>query len=184
MPRLPRRKRAGEEAAKAQPLVDSLMDEILGAIPSPWRFEDFVAFVAQRRGKPIELRPIDAVLLDGAPCGWSVDYEEGDIVYYAVNTAESHSRFISYHECAHLLCGHTGTERARESILELAPDVDQEKARDWFCRTDFDDPQEVEAEMLALRLHRYDIDTLNLRSTDPAAAARVVRFNNLLGGLS
>ncbi|MDH6283955.1 hypothetical protein [Prescottella agglutinans] len=180
---LPRRKQADDATEKVHVRIDKMMSEILDSIPSPWRFEDFCEYVADRRGKPIELRPIDAVLLDGAPCGWSVDYEASDIIYYAVNTAADHSRFISYHECAHLLFGHTGTERARQAIVDLAPELDRDKVRNALGRTDFKDPQETEAEILALRLHRYDMDMFDLRATDPAAAARVVRFRKLLGGL-
>ncbi|MCQ4120728.1 hypothetical protein [Rhodococcus tibetensis] len=138
-------------------------------MPGPWSFEEFCRWLSRRRGKPIELRPLNADLLDGAPCGWSVDCEDVDIIYYAVSTAKLHSRFISYHECAHLLFGHEGTPSDCQAFVQLAPDIAPDAIRNALGRTDYDEPQEQEAELLAMSLLRHDEDRLLTRRgrTDP-----------------
>lgn len=82
--------------------------EVIGelTIPNPFDLDEFVAMVAQRRGKRIEL--IRANLGATAPCGMLVGTVDVDYVCYASNTTVLHARHIVVHELGHLLFGHLG----------------------------------------------------------------------------
>lgn len=169
----------------ARKRVDELLVEIHESMPGPWSFEEFRTWLSRRRGVPIEIRPRPDDQHVDAPCGWTLVCEDRDIVYYPLDTPETRSRFITYHEFAHLLFNHDDGETDRQALArELAPDVDPELVKKVFGRTNYDRPEEQEAELLALHLLRNDVEHLGIgvRSSNPKVATRVGRALRLLRG--
>ena len=75
----------------------------------------------------------------------------------------------------------------------IAPDIDpalvervlrsiDDDELEVLGRTDYERPQEQEAELLGMALRRNDVDYLGIRSADPKVAARVGRARRMLRG--
>lgn len=73
-------------------------------LPDPFDAETFLALLAERRGRPIEVLPVavDA----GVPCGLLVTTDHADYILCTPGTSALHRQHILVHEAAHLLCGH------------------------------------------------------------------------------
>lgn len=122
-------------------------------IDLPFDSTAFVARLAQRRGRPIELVPIHA--LPASPCGLLLSTDHADYLCYAVNTSPLHREHILLHEAGHLVCGHTGPSTVDALPAALLPHLSGELVRRVLGRTSFDDVQERQAELFAsLVLHR------------------------------
>ncbi|MCZ4589640.1 ImmA/IrrE family metallo-endopeptidase [Rhodococcus opacus] len=174
-----------QTAPDARERVDELLTEIHDAMPGPWSFDEFRTWLSRRRGVPVEMRPRPDDQHVDTPCGWTLVCEDRDIVYYPLDTPETRARFITYHEFAHLLFNHEDGETDRRTLVEqLAPDVNPDLVKKVFGRTNYDRPEEQEAELLALHLLRNDIEHLGIgvRSTNPRVATRVGRALRLLRG--
>ncbi|MHB9857100.1 ParH-like protein [Streptomyces sp. YIM S03343] len=123
-------------------------------LPDPFDAETFLALLAERRGRPIEVLPVavDA----GIPCGLLVTTDRADYILCTPGTSALHRQHILVHEAAHLLCGHD-----RSPVLEapgvrvLLPGLSPSLVRRVMGRTVYAEPAEQEAELLAsLILHR------------------------------
>ena len=85
-------------------------------VPVPFDPWDFCAHVAEKRGRPIHILPMD-VSEAAAPCGLWLETEKAD--YFAVDP--SAPRFLQghilLHELSHLLCNHRGRLQLDASLL-------------------------------------------------------------------
>lgn len=114
-------------------------------VPDPFDLDEFCAEIADRRGRPLILRPVPGLSAD-APCGLWVGTERADHVFYDPGTSPLHAEHIVLHELSHILCGHSGADAA---IGRLFPDLDPGSVRRVLGRVAYTDGQEREAEMLA-----------------------------------
>jgi hypothetical protein len=122
-------------------------------IALPFDSAEFVARLARRRGRRIELVPIHA--RSATPCGILLSTDHADYLCYAVNTSPLHREHILLHEAGHLACGHTGQSATDLIPTVLLPHLSGELVRRVLCRSSFDDDQERQAELFAsLILHR------------------------------
>jgi hypothetical protein len=122
-------------------------------IDLPFDSAEFVARLARRRGRRIELVPIHA--RSATPCGILLSTDQADYLCYAVNTSPLHREHILLHEAGHLVCGHTGPSTMDVVPTALLPHLSDELVRRVLCRSSFDDAQERQAELFAsLILHR------------------------------
>ncbi|WP_139281933.1 hypothetical protein [Rhodococcus zopfii] len=166
---------------EVQDRVNVMLSEIDQALPGLWNFDDFRAWLSERRGVPLEIRTVPGGMDPDSPCGWTIVCEDRDIIYSS--NAVRQGRVVSYHECAHLLFDHSSSGEDRQLLGEcLAPDVDPELIKKILGRTDYDRPQEQEAELLAMRLWRRDVEYFGIRSTNRQVATRVGRARLLLRG--
>lgn len=115
-------------------------------LPSPFDPAAFVALLAERRGRPIELLPI--TVRHSLPCGLLATTDRADYILYAADTTALHRQHIVLHETAHLLWGHAGTSDPA-SLGLLTPHLTGSLVRRVLGRTVYTEPQEQEAEFLA-----------------------------------
>jgi hypothetical protein len=154
-------------------------------LPEPFDAEAFVAGLAARRGRPIELLPVSAP--SGGPCGLLMSTERADYILVPANTTALHRRHILLHEIGHLLCGHAGPDAGADGTAidaahgELMPHLSPELVRRVLGRTTYSEVEEQEAELvaslLAQRVRRGAVPAPDAEIPDGVA-----RFGNLLGG--
>ncbi|MFI2239400.1 hypothetical protein [Streptomyces chrestomyceticus] len=99
-------------------------------IPHPFDLRDFCASIAQQRGRPLLLLPLDGSPNPDFPCGMWIGLDTADLVFYEATAAGILRVQIILHEISHMLLGHVapqlgGSEDAREE--ELAAMSDQFK---------------------------------------------------------
>ncbi|WP_040781909.1 hypothetical protein [Nocardia pneumoniae] len=127
-------------------------------IPYPWDTTEYVARVAEYRGRPITMCPIDVGALSGTGCGtgsglW-IAREDDDVIMYGADT-EWHADHIIAHELGHMLLGHGETASGPGdgaddlSLRELMPSLSLETIRGVLRRQDYDSECERAAETFA-----------------------------------
>ncbi|MEW1859807.1 MULTISPECIES: ParH-like protein [unclassified Streptomyces] len=124
-------------------------------LPRPFDELALIARLAARRGRPIELIPVDA--LPNLPCGLLMVTDQADCIVYATDTSTLHQRHILLHEAAHLVCGHdrvepvpgAGGRDVPPGSRALLPHLPDALVRRVLGRTVYSEPQEHEAELLA-----------------------------------
>ncbi|PYC68437.1 ParH-like protein [Streptomyces tateyamensis] len=132
-------------------------------LPVPFDAARFIAALAERRGRPIDLVPVTG--RPQLPCGLLVTTDTADCILYAADTTELHQQHILLHEAAHLICGHPESAPAAASAARtLLPNLSGALVARVLGRTVYREPQEREAELLAsMILHRAQ------QSVGPAA---------------
>lgn len=146
-------------------------------MPSPWSLDGFVHNLADRRGRPIELRAAHfEVLRDGnRTSGMWVEEPALDVIYWDVTLPALREAAIA-HEIAHMVLDHPRRVlTARDDDDLVAPRGEAtsgqpESARVLF-RHDYEADIEKEAEALGTLLV-YDIAQRQLRRT-PSTIVRV-----------
>ncbi|MEV4738741.1 regulator component [Streptomyces sp. NPDC049555] len=124
--------------------------ERLERLNLPHRFgtQQLCDAVAELRGKPIVLRPMDTATTGDLPCGIRVETATADILYFERGTSALHQMHILAHEIGHVLCDHPGS-------LSLGGDADQALGLNptlvqrMSGRTSYRNDDEREAEMMA-----------------------------------
>jgi hypothetical protein len=118
-----------------------------GGIPDPFTLDEFVARLAARRGRRIELHPNDYV--PGGVCGIWLELADVDIIVYA-RTALLHQEHIVLHEVGHMLGNHRGQAERQDDLMRiLMPDLDPAMVQSLLNRSSYTDTEEQEAELLA-----------------------------------
>jgi hypothetical protein len=122
-------------------------------VPKPFDFEAFVRTIGSRRGRRIELIPVEAQ--PGNPCGLLVSTDRCDYIFYAANTTPLHQLHIQCHELAHLLRGHGGTSALdTEAAALLMPSLPASLIERVLGRTAYSTENEQDAELLASLIMR------------------------------
>lgn len=130
-------------------------------IPQPFDLNEFCTAIAEQRGRPLLLLPLDGPPNPDLPCGIWIGLDVADLVFYETTAADVLKVQITLHEIAHMLLGHVAPE------LETAGDVTRDEltaASDHFER------------ILARTTHALDeIDTpdLPIAAVLRAEAARI-----------
>ncbi|MET8427835.1 hypothetical protein [Nocardia sp. NPDC004860] len=127
-------------------------------IPYPWDTREYVARVAEHRGRPITLCPIDPGALSGSGCGtgsgaW-IARENDDVIMYGAET-DWHADHIIAHELGHMLLGHGNdgggsTQDATDLPLDkLMPSLSLSAIQSVLRRRDYSTDRERDAETFA-----------------------------------
>lgn len=150
------------------------------ALPRPFDELALIARLADRRGRPIELIPVDA--LPNLPCGLLMVTDQADCIVYATDTSVLHQRHILLHEAAHLICGHHETAPAASAAAQvLLPHLSPALVRRVLGRSVYTEPQEQEAELVAsLILTRTAHQAGSARPAPPPHPQRA-RLDRLFG---
>lgn len=119
-----------------------------GALPTPFDAVELIARLAERRGRPIELIPLDG--RPDVPCGLLMVTDHADCILYSTETTALHQQHILLHEAAHLVCGHdTAAPVGASAARTLLPHLPDSLVQRVLGRTVYSEPQEREAELLA-----------------------------------
>lgn len=143
-------------------------------IPAPFDARAFAARIAERRGRPIHILPMDTSDAT-APCGLWLATAKADYIVVDDRAPRVLREHILLHELAHLLCDHTGQLRldaARLTFDQLDPAM---VARVLGRTSRYPDAQEREAEGVASVISRFaarrsPVPRPRGGTTDPAAA--------------
>ncbi|MBU8820756.1 hypothetical protein KL864_33340 [Mycolicibacterium goodii] len=140
-------------------------------IPFPWDRNVFIQRIAEMRGRPIHLIPVDTATLEGSPCGLWLIREHDDLILHEVGTSEYHVDQIVCHEIGHMVLGHgrdqtIDPDRNREQSLrnKVLAEVDPDSVQAVLGRTNYATDQERDAEMFANILMIAAADTADERS--------------------
>ncbi|WP_328923797.1 hypothetical protein OG429_03590 [Streptomyces sp. NBC_00190] len=79
-------------------------------IPQPFDLEVFCEGIAEQRGRPLVLLPLDGPPDPALPCGIWLGLEVADLVFYDAVAAEILKVQIVLHEISHMLLGHVAPE--------------------------------------------------------------------------
>ncbi|WP_225978671.1 ImmA/IrrE family metallo-endopeptidase [Gandjariella thermophila] len=111
--------------------------------------EALVAELAERRGRPIELRVLPAGAA-GSACGLWIGTATRDEIFVEENTSSFHREHIVLHEIGHMLCEHeAGHSDEHGTIRQLLPDLSPALISRILGRTNYTSEQEQEAELVA-----------------------------------
>ncbi|MEU7162642.1 hypothetical protein [Streptomyces chrestomyceticus] len=96
-------------------------------IAHPFDLQDFCASIAQQRGRPLLLLPLDGSPDPDFPCGMWIGLDTTDLVFYEATAAGILRVQIILHEVSHMLLGHVapqleGGEDASEEELAAMSD--------------------------------------------------------------
>jgi len=115
---------------------------------SRFNVADFVAWVAGRRGRPIQLVPW---LLPPELFGAWIEGDKADYIFYEAEPLHVHTVHILLHELCHILLGHKTAKVGRDlsKFLQAGVGADQPALSALFRKTSLTDEQETEAETLS-----------------------------------
>lgn len=154
-------------------------------LPHPFDVEEFIASLAVRRGRHIEIVPVAAK--PNLPCGIVLTTLDADLILYRADTTALHREHILLHEAAHILCGHNGAANGgaggpdgrsdngsdsgafTAAARQLMPHLSPELIRNVLGRTVYREPEEREAELIAT-LIRQRVERRRDAAADAAAA--------------
>jgi hypothetical protein len=118
-------------------------------LPRPFTVDALVAELAERRGRPIELRILPAGTAGNA-CGLWIGTDTRDEIYVEENTSPFHREHIVLHEIGHMLCEHEANHQDEHGSLgRLLPDLSPALISRILGRTNYTSEQEQEAELVA-----------------------------------
>ncbi|MFJ5938595.1 regulator component [Streptomyces sp. NPDC093071] len=130
-------------------------EEQIDLLRLPHRFStrELCKAIADRRGKPIILKPLNTLGAVDAPCGIRLETPSADLLFYEEGTSVHHQRHILTHELCHVYCDHPGslevdTRTAR--ILGVNPTLVMRMSG----RTRYSTPEERQAETMASVVRR------------------------------
>jgi hypothetical protein len=131
---------------RCQSVVDRL------DLPDPFDAEAFIAALARKRGRPVELIGVPA--RPDRPCGLLITTASADLIIYSNDTSTVHRQHILLHEAAHLVRNHDSAGAASGAGLSvLLPHLSASLIRNVLGRTVYTEPQEREAELIATMIH-------------------------------
>ncbi len=119
---------------------------------SHFSIDDFVAWVALRRKRHIQLVPWS---LPPELFGAWIEGEQADYVFYEAEPLHVHTVHIVLHELCHILLGHKTAIVGRDFSRLLQADADasqptaQQALTGLFRQVSYEDEQEIEAETLS-----------------------------------
>ncbi|MFF4187192.1 hypothetical protein ACFYZ9_28770 [Streptomyces sp. NPDC001691] len=115
-------------------------------LPPASSIRDLAPEIERRTGRAVELQPAE---LDwSAPCGMWVATKSRHIVFFDPRTTLAHQDHIIAHEFAHMLRNHKGgASIGGETVGGLLPDLDPELIQMVLGRTQYDEKDEMEAEL-------------------------------------
>ncbi|MDQ3406005.1 MAG: hypothetical protein M3548_21870 [Actinomycetota bacterium] len=135
----------GKVRKRCAAMLDSLR------LPQPFSASALCAAIAEQRGRPLYVHPIDAHEDSGGlPCGMWVATDIADHIFVEQHTSAFHQDHIILHELAHMLFEHSVVDLYDEpEQVVVDGEVDPSAVRQVLLRTSYTTEQEQEAELLA-----------------------------------
>ena len=141
-------------ARSAKARMESVVEQL--ALPDDWTDDDFVRAVEAARERKMLLLPLPSTAAVGL-CGVWFATESADVVFHRPASDPAIRRNTIGHECWHVLCNHgSDTQLTPDELATLLTGIDLEEHglnvgefRAARGLTDYDDPEEYEAEMFA-----------------------------------
>lgn len=158
-------------------------ERVAASVPLPWPFDlqGLCDRVAALRDRPLCLAFVADLVAGGGPCGMWLATDDADVVVVEANTSALHQEQIVLHELAHMLCDHGEEAGVADPALPagLVPGVSEETVRRMLGRSDFTEPEEREAELVATML----AERIRVRrsSPDPEATVTLQRIARSFG---
>ena len=160
--------------ARLRRRCQSVVDGI--SIPRPFDLERFRGDLAEHRGRPLTLVPLESPTVPGFPSGMWLATSTDDYVFYDARTSGLHQRHIILHEVGHMLFGHDDRQLADNAVLHNAFDaIHPDAIRRLLGRIHYSNVEEQEAEMVATLLLEA-IDDVPPRSRFTGALAELERM--------
>ncbi|MGK9465093.1 regulator component (plasmid) [Streptomyces sp. G6] len=133
----------------------SWCEEQVDLLRLPHRFStrELREAIAEKRGKPIILQPLDTLGVVDAPCGIRLEMLEADLLFYEEGTSVHHQRHILTHELCHVYCDHPGSLEIDVQTAR-ALGVNPTLAMRMSGRTSYSTTDERQAEMMASVIRR------------------------------
>ena len=132
---------------RARRRCEAVLREV--AIPEPFALDRFCAALAERRGRPIVLRPVAGVGSRLTGLWLALADPPVDVIVYEARTTPLHQQHIVLHELGHLLAGHAPGASVAGTARLLFPDLDPDSVRRALERGSYSSSEEREAELLA-----------------------------------
>ncbi|MFD4737385.1 regulator component [Streptomyces virginiae] len=143
--------------------------EALG-LPHRFSTRDLRDAVAERRGRPIVLRPLSTLGAMDAPCGIRLETRDADLLFYEEATSPLHQNHILAHEISHIICDHPGSlELDTETLHALG--FDPTLVRRMSGRTGYAGEDEREAEVMASVIRQLMYRGREIPSSRPAGGS-------------
>lgn len=175
------------------------VQSLLAAVPVGADIDEFIARLAEFRGRPVSLVPFSQVVPDVRPpfSGLWVQAPRIDCIVYDDTAPHGTQRHTIFHEVGHMILGHLSPDdlddlqfRLMSAMLpDLSPHVIRRTVRAGLCRLDcggqagYADEQERTAESFAtaLGLRVTDVRLIHpILPPDPADLAVIERFMSIL----
>lgn len=116
-------------------------------LPVPFELQAFCQVVADSRGRPIVVRPVEGI--GGSTMGAWIATPDLDLIVYEGRTTKLHREHIVLHELSHIICGHEPGLLEPGAAGSLFPDFRPEVVRGILQRHGYSTEEELEAEVLA-----------------------------------
>lgn len=106
-------------------------------IPHPFDLGSFSEGIAEQRGRPLLLLPLEGPPDPELPCGMWIGLDEADLVFYDASAADFLKVHIVLHEIAHMLLGHVAPElQAADGPCDSDLSIASEHFESLLARTD------------------------------------------------
>ncbi|MGA5134958.1 hypothetical protein ACPCTO_34765 [Streptomyces olivoreticuli] len=145
-------------------------------LPSVTGIRDLLPEVERRTQRAVRLEPAEVEW--SAPCGMWVATAEMHYIFYDPRTSIAHQDHIIAHEVAHILKRHRGRTKAPAETTEgLLTLLDPELIQSVLGRTQYDDVEELEAELVGtyLQAHVHHHQKYQVALSDETESDRVAR---------
>ncbi|MFJ9416639.1 ImmA/IrrE family metallo-endopeptidase [Streptomyces sp. NPDC101227] len=140
-------------------------------LPAVTGIRDLIPEVERRTGLAVELQPAEVQV--STPCGLWIATEKRHYIFYDPRTSVAHQDHIIAHEIAHILKDHQGTAKMSTDVSGISAEL----ILSVLGRTQYDDAQELEAEMVGTYLQAHVLYHRKDRSgiLDESESGRVAR---------
>lgn len=127
---------------------------IMDAIPltPPWTVDEFILWLSGHKGKEVTLAQRSPTASRILKCGTLYVMEHGLTIMYSPEHSERHQRQQIFHEIAHVLCDHRGSDIYDVPASALTDGIDPAKVREMLHRGSFGTATEAEAELVGTQL--------------------------------
>ncbi|WP_327068139.1 hypothetical protein OG500_20655 [Kitasatospora sp. NBC_01250] len=98
--------------------LSDLVDRLV--VPTPFDLTEFCAAIAEDRGRPLHLVPVENAAGADLPCGLWVSLDTADLIFYEAGAAPILKTQIVLHEISHMLLDHVSPEAGSLTSL-VAP---------------------------------------------------------------
>ncbi|MBP2527492.1 MULTISPECIES: ImmA/IrrE family metallo-endopeptidase [unclassified Rhodococcus (in: high G+C Gram-positive bacteria)] len=128
----------------------TIMDSI--PLTPPWTVEEFVLWLSDFKGKPVTLKERSSIASRILTCGTLYVMDDGLTIMYSPEHSKRHQRQQIFHEIAHILCDHRGSDVYDVPASVLTDGIDEAKVREILYRGSFGTATEAEAELVGTQL--------------------------------